>query len=335
MLFIHIGRGKAGSTTLQSMTRDNRDWFRARGTICPDIGHPTNNFVQLRDELNNSGKESPRAAWLAGLAREHAGENVFVSSEFFLPMRYRCVERLRTMLDGIDVRIVCYIRPYPDWSVSLYTQRLKKGDTTATFEQFFRQSLAQLSVVSQLASWAKLFGWSAVRVRSTDKASLEGGDLVADLCSALGIADVPPAVKDQNLSPAWPELEFMRAFRARHEALGHGRPAPSTIRRLSMLVRDCVGATGGAPRTSYLRPAHWRAAADLYNHDADLLSRLFGHAIPPLREAPETPPFTPDLAALSRPLRQELVRRIAGFAARGGITPQELEAAATIDSLRL
>jgi hypothetical protein len=129
---------------------------------------------------------------------------------------------LSTLLEGVEVQVIAYLRDLPGRMVSIYNQATKHGNSTLDFDRFLERELRRprTPLAPKVAAYAKVFGKDRVRVRSLDAHALDGGGLTSDLLAAtgpgadavarLGLESPPP----RNSSPGWRTVELLRALNA-------------------------------------------------------------------------------------------------------------------------
>jgi hypothetical protein len=204
MIYLHIGRGKSGSTTLQHALIQNRDSLSAAGITLP------------RDAISNNGHNLALFKAINGdsnfqwaIDELHMASKIISSSEFLFQVKPQAIDLLKTLINGREITIIVYIREYVSWYLSLYNQATRGGKNTKPFDDYFNYKLGFVSVRTSLSSWADKFGWNNIRVRYLDEIAASGG-IVNDLASVIG----HPLVvgPDKNISPSWIEIELYRAL---------------------------------------------------------------------------------------------------------------------------
>jgi len=289
MIFVHIGRGKAGSSTIQRALEANAAALKTHGFAWPKAAEKTRfNYAALARELLRADWQD-RVGELRTLAKSHDGD-VVVSSEFLYPMGEERLRRLRETI-GSNVTVIAYVRNYASWLRSSYVEGIRKAQRNQDFDAFFRGRIETASVRPALSRWIDAFGASAMRVRHVD--DLGGIDLISDFGTAIGAELEPPG--DRNRSPHWLIVEFMRAlFECEHEAgrlHARGASVQGLVRAFGRTIKPL-----GVPDAQYCSAAQLRELDALYAEDCAWLEAMFGLAPPPATSYPERP-FLPTLAA--------------------------------------
>jgi hypothetical protein len=239
LIIIHAGLKKAGSATLQSFVSANERILREHGVDFTPVGralHPNNSgdrqngHHMIAHELLGAAKSARSADILADLAahrRKSGAHTTIISSEMLEGCKAEDIVPLHEALsdEGVDFKIVFYLRNYVDLIQSSYAQKVKYGKDTYDFDQFYTWRIVheRANYFNTVNNWASLFGWDRMHVRLLEPRSLLNGDLIDDFLAAAAI-DVDqdwvrtlerPGVV--NVAPGWRVLEATRAiFNGRH-----------------------------------------------------------------------------------------------------------------------
>lgn len=200
-LYIHIGLGKTGTTALQRFFAHNRDALAGQGVIYPMIGtfvktqahhvlsHKWGGWIdptRLADRNPTQEWHDLKAAMLSG----KAGVRYLISSERFaaaaLDSRYPgMLDFIASLFDGIDVKIIVYVRPQEELAESIYKQGVKAGLIRLRLEDYVRSLPGYFDYCRLLETWAQTFGRQNVIVKRYNKDYWVGQDLIHDMLSAL------------------------------------------------------------------------------------------------------------------------------------------------------
>jgi hypothetical protein len=272
-IFLHIGRNKAGSTSLQDFFLEHRSSLAQAGLRYCLFGH-------LKDSVPGVPGFAT-APELAAYVRAEAAPAYLVSNEFLFGWPREYTDSLIAGLAGCDVRVIAYLRPYGEWVQSAYAEEVRRGLTCLDFDRYLDELRPRISAWPYLAGWAEAVSWERIRVRSTDPRDLAGGDLISDCLTALGLDPaLAGATQRSNRAPAWPVLEMLRRLRAlTDEATFHRVAAP-----LQALLEECLSETT-LPPAEYVTTAQAHGLADLYNSDLLRLAERTGVALQPEQPA--------------------------------------------------
>ena len=264
-LYLHIGRNKVGSKTIQDYCLQHEEDLRKGGVRYALFGYP----IPPGSDIPNFSSEFVRA---------QRSDAVLVSHEGICCWPAELTRGLIADLSDLDVQVIFYIRPYRDWVVSSYNFDVRSGFSGCDFDRYLEAIASRVSFLPQLNMWGDAFGWENIRVRSTHAADLQGGDLVSDFLAAMGRGVAPDRqVKRLNTSSSWMAVEMMRAVLGRDQATGWD----STRHALGQVLhyhttealKDCGDAFADAV---YLPRRQAQELSDLYNRDLDFLTARTG-----------------------------------------------------------
>ena len=193
-LIDHIGANKTGSSAVQRFLSMNSLALRAEGIIVPDndfriadntqgfhvfgfqrlLNSPLEGRKQLEDAIDAVDLAYPRATAIL-LSAENLAANPAAPSLF------------EDLVEKYDTRVIIYIRRQDEFLLSSWQQWHSK-----IWVDFWAWVI---SVVGMLGDWrAYLENWETViprdkiTVRIFERSKLEGGDVIADFYSMLGIS---------------------------------------------------------------------------------------------------------------------------------------------------
>lgn len=333
MLYLHIGRGKSGSSTIQELASAGAGFLAEHGVVGPPNVHASGNHVDLPRALQDPSRDQAPITDLLACLRDERHRAVFASTEFLYSLDLQSLARLKSRLEGTQTRIIAYIRPYPAWMVSLYSQRVRKAIFLGSFDRFFEEYAPTMSALPGLRSWAEVFGWENIRVRGLQKQALHGADLLSDVCHVMGIDATPPTLVDRNVSPSWWELELLRESLAATRDQNAAEASPRERRRLQLLLNRLALRFGEARDVQYISRAQWRLAAEMYNADLAELRQLTDCDFVDAPLDTEERKFEPVLERLKTPVRKTFVREIVKLSRRSAISDETVTNLQSIPAL--
>ena len=302
-IHLHIGRNKAGSTSLQDFFLAERDTLAAAGLRYCLFGH-------LHDSVPGV-LGFPTQLELADHARAGAERAYLVSNEFMFGWPLDYTDSMATWLAEFDVRIIAYIRPYGAWIRSAYADAVKNGENSRDFDRYLDWMAPRISAWPYLEGWGEAFGWDRIRIRSLDPRDLVGRDLIADCLTAL---DLAPALATgagrSNLAPDWPVVEMLRQLITRDDEAGWQPEARRIADPLRALMTGRLAETP-VPPIEYLTTAQAQSLAELYNRDLELLAERTGVALQPERPTGRDRGAVPDFQQIPPDLRARWAARAA------------------------
>lgn len=220
--FIHIGTEKTGTTTIQDFLYRNASALEAAGhAVLSSMGGRNHtrlaayamgderaaNSLHLRYRIDGPEArakfDAAVEADLAKAAAAAASARSLLASSEHLQSRLRTTDELEKLkaLFARHVKtckIIVYLRRQDEMAVSLYSTRLKTGNTArATIFPAQRRAPMIYDYAALLDRLVAVFGEANVIVRLFDRGQLKDGDLVADYADAVGL--------DPALTLEWPD----------------------------------------------------------------------------------------------------------------------------------
>lgn len=239
MLYLHIGTGKAGSTTIQdflgnevelgfdykqiaafglknawklaaaSGTARARHYWVAHRRILSEA-----EFKKLREQVLGDARKEVEAACC----------DAFVASSEYIHDQYgrdkEAIGWLRENLEDIfgEVRIILYVREQVSFLKSFYAQRVKGPTrTTESFERFISNLEDHQNFwdyASAIRLWCDAFGEDRVKVVVFDKRNFKEGSLIKDFLYRIDVENVHvnfgAASNTSNKSPTYRQLKYLR-----------------------------------------------------------------------------------------------------------------------------
>ena len=217
-LTLHIGQGKAGSTSIQHALAGSRDQLLDHGCLYPTsrnftFAHPWLSPLHFDDPMRwpsvvsrmgfsiEAAKRKALEEWehLERQIGNHAPHHLIISTEaLFAEFSEEEKQRARRILPSLadDIRVLAYIRSPISRYISLVQQMLKSSNQIAQPRPSRNTHV--------LKGYADIFD-IAVEVRAFDRMLLSGGDVITDF---MEWADVPPV---PQLSQAKPTNESVSA----------------------------------------------------------------------------------------------------------------------------
>lgn len=318
-IYLHIGRNKAGSTSLQDFFLAQRDALAAAGLRYCLFGH-------LKDSVPGVLGFQTQFE-LAAHARAGADPAYLVSNEFMFGWPLDYTDSMAAGLAGFDVRIIAYIRPYGAWIRSAYADAVKNGENSRDFDRYLDWMAPRISAWPYLEGWGEAFGWDRVRIRSLDPADLVGGELIGDCLTALNLEPaLATGAARSNQAPDWPVVEMLRRLITRDDEAGWDPAARRIADPLRALMEACLSERPVAP-IDYLTATQAARLAELYNRDLDLLAERTGVALQPERPTGRDRAALPDFSQIPADLRARWAARAAAPEFRRD-HPEAAEAAA-------
>jgi hypothetical protein len=193
-LIVHIGANKTGSSAVQRYLSMNSLALRAEGIIVPDEdlriadkiqGHHVFRFKQLMDSPSEGRKQLEEAIEAVDLAHPKATA-ILLSAENLTanPVAPSLFEGLTRRF---DIEVVIYIRRQDEYILSSWQQWYSK-----VWVDFWAWAISVVGVMGDwrayLENWETVVPRDKITVRIFERSKLEGGDVIADFHSMLGIS---------------------------------------------------------------------------------------------------------------------------------------------------
>jgi hypothetical protein len=229
-LFLHIGTHKTGSSSIQKVMSAKRDVLAQHGFYYPADGayYLDSEFSQSlaahallkRHPSYISHIKFDQEKCLAELERDinkTTLSNIIVSSEHF--SLAQTVEEMQLMHDYFysfvdSVTVIIYLRRQDLRLESSWSQRVKTGDITLSFEAYVREHMCDpvWDYYQYLNLLTNIFGKHSVIVRPFEKDQLYGQDVVCDFMRILGLRLQGKQPVKANQSPPVEQLEVLRHY---------------------------------------------------------------------------------------------------------------------------
>lgn len=335
MIYLHIGNGKSGSTTIQAFLANNRSILEANSVLLPEVG--MSSLAPVMSSVRSSESDVIRALsdFRDAVADERA-TFVFSSEFLFQVVRRNVLAHLRATTSKHHVKVIIYLRDYPSWIVSSYNQTIKHGKWILDFDDYFENKIRFTSVMPTIEAWADTFGKDNLHIRSIDFSSLADGRLTVDFAKTIGVFGLQGLdlnVETRNASEDWYRAELRRALAGE---LGH---LPVTARskefiRLNRWIRRLMPVTTTdepAGKVQYLTRRQWELASELYNLDRGRICSEFPSAVvaPLVGKEPPERDFLPSVERIPEEVRYRLARA-AQSAARDHMLVEDAELFANV-----
>ena len=223
LVYLHIGRGKTGTTAIQRFCSRNREILGSRGIHYVrtgdeggGIGHQefAQSFLQ---EIPDWMEVSSRLDRIQDEVRSElllAEKSVFLfSSENFTLV---CPERVKAYFErvfgDVSFKIIFFARSQDELAESQYNQDVKWSGLAASFDDFIATTaLEEVDFDVLLTPWAEHFGLRSIIARIYDASKVS---VIPDFLSCMSLAVegmlIDEAADVSNRSVGYPALEILR-----------------------------------------------------------------------------------------------------------------------------
>ena len=186
-IYIHIGIGKTGTSSVQEFFFNNREEFARQGVYYPLTGiaeYAHHGLALFQSPEMPEGVE----ALYKNLKREislSSANSVFISSEQFCFLKKPYVSKVKEMFSEFPVKIIFYVRDQCKLIESTYLEWQKAGlDYKGSIENFYNQEKKAFDFTLRLQFWIEEFGAENIVVRVYDKRII-GDDTCHDVMKLL------------------------------------------------------------------------------------------------------------------------------------------------------
>lgn len=189
-LFLHIGRHKTGTSSLQNFFTQKSELLAERGILYPATGRKTPHATQATAHHNFSHilRYKPMAevnALLAQLVEEAKDfDTILLSSEDF--QNQKDFSRLAEFFKDYDLTVIVYIREGLGYGLSGFAQRIHFSGEIFNIRQYMERQ--NIRITAFIKNWSRLADASVFRLYERDK--LKNRDIVADFLDIIGLDDV-------------------------------------------------------------------------------------------------------------------------------------------------
>lgn len=226
-VFLHIGSGKAGSSVLQKFFDLNSGVFETKGFSYP----PALISEEMKRQMsgnqcyfgNGWGLINPNPRFsdveTANFKKDiDRTKSLVFSSEQLLHASADNLEEIRREFDGLDFRVVYYIRRIDSAFQSALNNQIKLGNISFSpdrFDEVADRLLRAFPTFGHLNRFREVFGRESIVIRPYEKGQFAGGTIFSDFLSILGL-DIEDGfvVPGQRINPSLPKeyLEIRRVL---------------------------------------------------------------------------------------------------------------------------
>ena len=221
-LFVHIGRNKTGTSTLQRFFFENTKQLTELGFYYPVNGQRAFGHHLFAEPLSRKSvrtgvfkredNELIRQKVIQEIEENITRNNVLLSSEAFQNCAPKVVHQL---LEKFSPIYIVYLREQVGYLISSYAQAIQATNLTMTIEEYSEKKLSA-DYDTFLKTWTRVVGRERLRVHIYDRDQLVDSDIVKNfLIKDLGIEKtlwntLTFIEKDQNPSLGTNLIEFKR-----------------------------------------------------------------------------------------------------------------------------
>jgi len=281
-IYIHIGFGKTGTSSLQAFLAQNRDQllhdgiYYPEGSFAKECHHDL--IIESTWQVLDIDKQRHQWGKLISSVEETECHSVILSSEAFAAMfpdgsHVPCqnVQLIAEMLEGYDVTIICYVRRHDSFMPSAYNQWLKSGTITCSPNDFVESF--DISFLSILSDWADCFGDNKLKVFPFERRALQP-TLIDHFFHAIGktIGEKYTIPEKKNVSPGGEKLNLMILLA---NCFQSGKLSPQEYDELRKMVRSIPNEYFSDRKYNPFTPAQQRAFTANHTREYAEIARRF------------------------------------------------------------
>ena len=162
MIYLHIGRNKAGSTSIQDYFARHHAAMQARGVEYVLFGHMQGSVPGVAG-FSSTGE-------LAAYARRNPDLDLFLSNEFMAAAPQGFIDEAAANFKGLDVTLMAYIRDYNSWLVSGYGFDIRAGWNARDFDAYLKLHPGDADLLHEKGDAYRLAGDALLALQYLDAA---------------------------------------------------------------------------------------------------------------------------------------------------------------------
>jgi hypothetical protein len=194
-IYLHIGSGKTGTTSIQRMLWENRFELKRRGVFycTPPSETMINHHSIVRTPMDEGiWKRAEDTLSNIKKAFEISGcKTMIISTEKLLGVPVSYMEGFKNLFSDFDIKILVYIRNQVDLIPSYYMQRIKDymHGPMCPIEDIFPRFTNNWGMEPRavMDRWSAVFGKENIISRVYDRESLVDGNVCKDFSMVLGL----------------------------------------------------------------------------------------------------------------------------------------------------
>jgi len=180
-ILVHIGIGKTGTSSIQTMLFENRDLLKDHSIYFPTKGlyqYAHHNIaLYAKDDMPHHTK-----SLIKEIINDFELSNcqtMILSSEQFSYSRPLYVDTFASLLINYDVKIIFYVRRQVEYIYSSFLQKVKEGNEYfGSINEFYNVNRKGFDYLEIIKSWEKNFKKENILVRLYDK------EFTPDVCKS-------------------------------------------------------------------------------------------------------------------------------------------------------
>lgn len=211
-IYLHIGFGKTGTTSIQKMLHAGRANLLKQDILYPNTGilqYGHHNLAVLGQENMDRNIETLFKTLIKEIEDTEA-QRIILSSENFIFMKPSYIQMISNFLRDFDVQILIYIRKQSSLIESTYMEWLKTGKPYQnSINKFYNLHKQSFDFMYKIKPWIQIFEKKNIIARLFDK-KIIGNDVCLDFLYLLNIKQLDIGdYSNQSLSTRFLELLYL------------------------------------------------------------------------------------------------------------------------------
>ena len=202
-IYLHIGIGKTGTTSIQDYLFSNRFELKEKGILYPEVGLRGTGRHDLAklDNKRIGEKEQSLYRKLIEEIDSSGCHKIIISSENFAFLKEDYVKEVAWFFKSYDVKLIFYVRNQVPLIQSTFLEWQKVNKNyLETIEKFFTVHHDGFDFLQRVKFYIEAFDKENIITRVFDKRNI-GKDVRADFSRLIGIGvDISKANEDSNTS---------------------------------------------------------------------------------------------------------------------------------------
>lgn len=220
-IYIHIGTGKTGTTSIQRALAANETWLNEQGYYPLSANRTRKNSAKHRIKWQNHKVEG-WADWASELAEKKPYAKAFIlSNEALFRRSPKSIGNIAKAFDGFEIIPIMYVREQVEYfqSVALQLQKNKNSSFDLRDQKALEAKMGRrkLDYVETAERWERNIKSRTFHARLFSRDHFVGGDLVTDFLSSIGLDDTKSVKIPKVTSNPGLNVEFADILNRRSE----------------------------------------------------------------------------------------------------------------------
>ena len=190
IIYLHIGIGKTGTTSIQFALKNNREILYQHGFLYPLSGSTFagHHDLAVLGESNFSNSIMSLYEELVAEINSFDGHTVIISSENLCFMKPAYIKNIQEMLSKHEIRIIFFIREQVGLLEGAFkTRQRMRENFTLSINQFVEKHMPAFDLMTRITPWDSYFGRSTIQTCVYTNTPSTRTDSVEMLAATVGL----------------------------------------------------------------------------------------------------------------------------------------------------